>query len=138
MSKLIANSLWNARFGKNKNIVIPRIEAPTAVEAVATVTAMTKNMKEQLVALESEPIYETSIGVELDDGDSESENGIFEITIKGTDNAKVDELKKLLALMVNGIPCNFEYPDEENVPQSVWVQRLRRFINENAMMVVSL
>lgn len=134
MSKLTTNRLWNAYFGKNKNVIVSHIEAPTAAEAE---TEATKNMNEPLVMLDSEPIYETSIGVELDDGDSESENGIFEINIRGTDRAKVDELKKLLAFLMNGVPCEFEYPDEENVPQAVWAQRLRRFINENAMTVVT-
>lgn len=135
MSKLSTNRLWNARFGKNKNFIVSHIEAATAAEAAAKAT---KNTKEQLVMLDSEPIYETGIGVELADGDSESENGIFEINIKGTDRAKVDELKKLLALLMNGIPCEFEYPDKENVPQSVWARRLCRFINENTMSITSL
>lgn len=134
MSKLTTNRLWNARFGKNKNVIVSHIEAPNAAAAEAEAT---KNMKEPLVMLDSEPIYETGLGVELDDGDSESENGIFEINIKGTDRAKVDELKKILAFLMNGMPCEFEYPDEVEVPQSVWAQRLRRFINENAMTVVT-
>lgn len=135
MSKLTTNRLWNARFGKNKNVIISHIEAPTAAEAEAKAL---KNMDEPLVSLDSEPIYESNIGVELTDGDSDSEDGVFEINIKGTDKSKVDELKKLLALLMNGVPCEFEYPDEENVPQSVWAQRLRHFINENAMTVVTL
>ena len=136
MSKLMTNRLWNAHFGKNKNISISHIEAPTAAEAAAKATK-DLNMDAPLVMLDSEPIYETGLGVELDDGDSESENGIFEINIKGTDRAKVDELKKILAFLIDGMPCEFEYPDEEKVPQSVWAQRLRRFINENAMNVVT-
>ena len=135
MSKLTTNRLWNAYFGKNKNIVVSGIEAPTAAEAEAE--AM-KNMKEPIAMLDSEPIYETSIGVELADSDVESENGIFEISIKGTDRAKVDELKKILAFLMNGAPCEFEYPDEENVSQSVWALRLRNFINENEMTVATL
>ena len=134
MSKLTTNRLWNAYFGKNKSTIVSHIEAATAVEAAAEAT---KDMNEQLVKLDSEPIYETDIGVELD-SDSESENGIFEINIKGTDCKKVDELKKLLAFMINGMPCEFGYHDEENVSQSVWAQRLCRFINENSMTVVSV
>ena len=134
MSKLTTNRLWNAYFGKNKSTIVSHIEAATAVEAAADAT---KDMNEQLVKLDSEPIYETGIGVELDN-DSESENGIFEINIRGTDCKKVDELKKLLAFLINGMPCEFGYNDEENVSQSVWAQRLCRFINENSMTVVSV
>ena len=134
MSKLTTNRLWNAVFGKNKSTFVSHIEAATAVEAMAEAT---KDMNEQLVKLDSEPIYETDIGVELD-SDSGSENRIFEINIKGTDYKKVDELKKLLAFLINGMPCEFEYNDEENVSQSVWAQRLCRFINENKMTVVSV
>ena len=134
MSKLTTNRLWNAYFGKNKSTIVSHIEAATAVEATAE--AM-KGMNEQLVKLDSEAIYETDIGVELD-SDSVSENGIFEINIKGTDCKKVDELKKLLAFLINGMPCEFGYHDEENVSQSVWAQRLCRFINENAMTIVSV
>lgn len=133
MSKLTTNRLWNAYFGKNKSTIVSHIEAATAVEAAADAT---KDMNEQLVKLDSEPIYETDIGVELDN-DSESENGIFEINIRGTDCKKVDELKKLLAFLINGMPCEFDN-DEENVSQSVWAQRLCRFINENSMTVVSV
>ena len=133
MSKLTTNRLWNAYFGKNKSTIVSHIEAATAVEAAADAT---KDMNEQLVKLDSEPIYETGIGVELDN-DSESENGIFEINIRGTDCKKVDELKKLLAFLINGMPCEFDN-DEENVSQSVWAQRLCRFINENSMTVVSV
>ena len=67
MSKLTTNRLWNARFGKNKNVIVSHIEAPNAAAAEAEAT---KNMKEPLVMLDSEPIYETGLGVELDDGDS--------------------------------------------------------------------
>lgn len=134
MSKLTTNRLWNAYFGKNKSTIVSHIETATAVEAAAEAT---KDMNEQLVKLDSEPIYETDIGVELDN-DSESENGIFEINIRGTDCKKVDELKKLLAFLINGMPCEFGYNDEENVSQSVWAQRLCRFINENKMTVVSV
>ena len=134
MSKLTTNRLWNAVFGKNKSTIVSHIEAATAVEAAAEAT---KDMNEQLVKLDSEPIYETDIGVELD-SDSESENGIFEISIKGTDCKKVDELKKLLAFLINGMPCEFGYNDEENVSQPVWARRLCRFINENKMTVVSV
>lgn len=134
MSKLTTNRLWTAGFGKNKNILVSNIEAASAEEAKAKAS---KNMNEPLTMLNSEPIYETGIGVELDDGDSESENGIFEINIKGTDCAKVDELKKILAFLINGPSCKYEYPDEIAMPQAVWAQRLRNFINENAMMVTS-
>ena len=134
MSKLTTNRLWNAYFGKNKSTIVSHIETATAVEAAAEAT---KDMNEQLVKLDSEPIYETDIGVELDN-DSESENGIFEINIRGTDCKKVDELKKLLTFLINGMPCEFGYNDEENVSQSVWAQRLCRFINENKMTVVSV
>ena len=134
MSKLTTNRLWNAYFGKNKSTIVSHIEAATAAEAAAEAT---KDMNEQLVKLGSEPIYETDIGVELD-SDSESENGIFEINIRGTDCKKVDELKKLLAFLINGMPCEFGYNDEEDVSQSVWAQRLCRFINENSMTIVSV
>ena len=134
MSKLTTNRLWNACFGKNKSTFVSHIEAATAVEAMAEAT---KEMNKQLVKLDSEPIYETDIGVELD-SDSGSENGIFEINIKGTDCKKVDELKKLLAFLINGMPCEFEYHDEENASQSDWAQRLCRFIDENKMTVVSV
>ena len=135
MSKLSTNRLWNARFGNNKIIGISGIEAPTAAVAEAEVNKLTKK---PLVALDSEPIYETSINVELDGDDVKSENGIFEISIKGTDYAKVDELKKLLAFVMNGVPLAFEYPDEPRQPQFVWSQRLRDFIRKNALTVVSL
>ena len=134
MSKLTTNRLWNAYFGKNKSTIVSHIESATAVEAAAEAT---KDMNEQLVKLDSEPIYETDIGVELD-SDSGSENGIFEINIRGTDCKKVDELKKLLAFLINGMPCEFGYNDEEDVSQSVWAQRLCRFINENSMTIVSV
>ena len=137
MSKLTTNRLWNACFGKNKSTFVSHIEAATAVEAMAEATKEMNEPLVQLVKLDSEPIYETDIGVELD-SDSGSENGIFEINIRGTDCKKVDELKKLLAFLINGMPCEFEYHDEENVSQSVWAQRLCRFIDENKMTVVSV
>lgn len=134
MSKLTTNRLWTAGFGKDKNFRVSNIEAASAEEAKAKAS---KNMDEPLTMLDSEPIYEAGIGVELDDGDSESGNGIFDITIRGTDNAKVDELKKILAFIISGLPCEVDYPDEEEKPQSVWANRLCNFINENAMTVVA-
>jgi len=135
MSKLTANRLWNARFGKNKNVIISHIEAPTAAEA--EVKAL-KNMDEPIASLDSEPIYESSIDVELTDGDSESENGIFEINIKGTDQSKVDEFVKYLACLINGMAVEYEFPNEANKSRAYTHCKLERFINENAMTVVAL
>lgn len=135
MSKLLTNRLWNVCFGKNKNIRVSQIEAATAAEAEAV--AM-KNIKERPVMLDSEPIYESSIGVELTGGDAESANGIFEINIKGTDQSKVDEFMKYLACLINGMPIEYEFPNEANKRQDVHAFKLKRFISENEMTVVSL
>ena len=94
-------------------------------------------LDEPIAMLDSEPIYESSIGVELDDGDSDSENGIFEISIKGTDQSKVDEFMKYLACLINGMPIEYEFPNEADKPQEVHAFKLKKFINENAMTVTS-
>ena len=94
------------------NLYFTGVEASSAEEACEK--AREEFKVKSVVDCTSEPIFEASIGLDVD-AEGASENGVFEITIKGTDEKLVDRLKKALGYLIPG-PHQF---DEEE-----WVESL--------------
>lgn len=92
------------RVNVEKNLYFSGVEASSAEEACEE--ARKEFNVKQVVDCTSEPIYEASIGLNVD-AEGASENGVFEITIKGTDEKLVDRLKKALGYLIPG-PHQFD------------------------------
>lgn len=82
------------------------VEANSVEEACQRAKQYLK-LERPILGCTSEPIYEAGIGVETDKQDV-SENGIFEIVIRGTDPALVDKMKKALGYLIPGPHINPE------------------------------
>jgi hypothetical protein len=126
--------LFNVTFGKNKNIHYTGIEAASLDEAKAKAES---EFKDKAVEITSDPIFEGSLGIESD--------GIFEISIKGVDQSKVNKFTELLAKFIGGIAvaCTVDDHDEPifddyDKPKLEIAAELNRFIDENEMNIVSI
>ena len=108
-----------------KNLYFTGVEASSAEEACEE--ARKEFNVKQVVDCTSEPIYEASIGIDID-AEGASENGVFEITIKGTDEKLVDRLKKALGYLIPG-PHQFDEAEwDESLCGSTYP--LKQFIDD--------
>lgn len=126
ISREIDSRLFNVTFGKYKNIHYTGIEAKSMDEAKAKAEA---EFKDKAVEITSDPIFEGSLGIESD--------GIFEISIKGIDQSKVNKFTELLAKFIGGIAVAHTFDDHDK-PKSEIAAELNRFASENEMDIVSL
>ena len=126
IAREIDTRLYNVTFGKYKNIHYTGLEAKSMDEAKAKAEAA---FKDKAVEITSDPIFEGSLGIESD--------GIFEISIKGVDQSKVNKFTELLAKFIGGIAPAHVFDDHDK-PKLEIVAELDRFIGENEMDIVSL
>ena len=96
--KTLKTRLWNVTGGKYDNCTVSYIEAETAAEAIKHYFK-----GEQPTQVQSWPIHEASIGLEFNnDNINDEANAVFDITIRGTNDKKVQRLANLLAMAIGG------------------------------------
>ena len=126
--KKLDTRLWNVTGGKNENITVSHIEAKTAAEAL---THFFENKKATKV--ESWPIYEA--GLDLEYGEEEA-NEVIDITIRGTNDKKVQRLVNLLAMAIGG-PFGGSllegHEGEDYDYDQVWLDLRKEFEKHDAM-----
>lgn len=127
LSRKLDTRLFTVKFGNNKNIQHSGIEAKSIDEARAIAEA---DSKDTAVEVTSEPIYKSSISIESDT--------IFEISIKGIDQKKVDRFTELLAKFIGGPAVDMAYPTDVSSTYNARIRRLNDFIMENEMLVAAL
>lgn len=118
--------LYNVTFGKYKNVHYTGIEAASLDEAKAKAEA---EFKDKSVEITSDPIFEGSLGIESD--------GIFEISIKGIDQSKVNKFTELLAKFIGGVAPAHVFDDHDK-PKLEIAAELNQFIDDNEMDIVSI
>ncbi len=126
LARPLNTRLYNVTFGKHKNIHYTGIEAASLDEAK---TKAESEFKDKAVEITSDPIFEGSLGIECD--------GIFEISIKGVDQSKVNKFTELLAKFIGGM-APYNVFDDHDKPKNKIASELNWFISENEMNVVSL
>ena len=119
LSKLtpITDYLYDVRVKPNfvcSKIIAPNVQ--TAIERALDGFKDKDEIRKGIVEARCEDIYEASIDLSTDERDNapddlESENGIFDITIRGTDPKRVNELKLALMHLI-GFPGGDEDDDE--------------------------
>lgn len=125
ITRTLDTRLFAVKFGKNKNFVVSGIMAASLDEAK---TKAETNAKDKAVEITSEPIFEGSLGIESD--------GIFEISIKGTNETNVNKFTELLARFIGGpaVDCCLDNNDKSKIEI---VAELNNFMSENEIEVVS-
>lgn len=126
LARELNTRLFNVTFGKNKNIHYTGIEAASLDEAKAKAEA---EFKDKAVEITSEPIFEGSLGIESD--------GIFEISIKGIDQSKVNKFTELLAKYIGGVAVDSLFGDNRDT-EFDRIVKLNKFMDDNEMNIVSL
>lgn len=126
ITRTLNTRLYDVVFGENKNIHYTGIEAASLDEAKAKAEA---ECEDTAVEITSESIFEGSLGIESD--------GIFEISIKGVEQSKVNKLTELLAKFIGGIAVAFNFDDHDK-PTDEIVAELNQFISENEMNITSI
>ena len=136
MAKLEKNRLFNVRCGANGNVIYSGIEAETAEEAISK----SRRSEDQIVSqVDSEPIYNASIGTETENWDDDSDTGtsVFDITIRGTNETAVNQLRDAIAKMIGGMAAQFdEELDSDGSPD--YGKALNKFIAQWGLTTVSI
>ena len=87
----------------SENFTVSGIEARSAQEAIELATRNLDGEHKRVLDVKAEKLYEAGISVENDTADeNESLNAITEISIRGTDPARVDALKRALGYLITG------------------------------------
>lgn len=123
LARTLDTRLYTVKFGKNKNFSVSGIIAASLDEAK---TKAETNAKDKAVEITSEPIFEGSLGLEG--------NGIFEISIKGTNETNVNKFTELLARFIGGMAVDFELGDDNDTDIGR-INKLTKFIAENEISV---
>ena len=134
--KVDSNRLFNVYFGDKKNVVITQIEAKNASEAIAKANSKVLNTKleNQCTAVESNNIYNASIGIECM-CHNKDDDGVFEIIVRGTNSDEVERMRNAIALAIGG-KCLGNYTDDGG--RSDDGRFLQKVIIENGMSVVRI
>ena len=133
MANLEKTRLFNVRCGAKANVIYSQIEAVTAEEAIRK----SPRREDQIVAqVDSEPIFNASIGVETDASEHDTGNSIFEINVRGTDEESVEKLRDAIARAIGGMAVEFEGLTEDGGDDDG--RSLRRFIDRSGLNVVGL
>lgn len=128
MAHLEKNRLFNVHCGANGNFIYSGIEAETAEEAIRK----SDRHEGQIVSqVDSEPIYNASIGTETDKWDDDADTGtsVFDITIRGTNEAAVNQLRDAIAKMIGGMAAQFD-EDLDSDGSSDYGSALNKFIDK--------
>jgi len=132
MANLEKTRLFNVRCGAKANVTYSQIEAVTAEEAIRK----SSRHKDQIVSqVDSEPIFNASIGVETDASEHDTGNSIFEINVRGTDEVLVDKLRNAIARAIGGMALEFEGLSDGSDDRG---RSLRNFIDGSGLNVVGL
>ena len=133
MANLEKTRLFNVRCGAKANVIYSQIEAVTAEEAIHK----SSRSEDQIVTqVDSEPIYNASIGVETDVSKHDTGNSVFEINVRGTDEVLVDKLRNAIARAIGGMAVEFEGLTEDGSNDNG--KSLRNFIDGSGLNVVGL
>lgn len=126
--KVDSNRLFNVYFGDKKSVVITHIEAKNASEAIAKANSkvLDTELENQCTAVESNNIYNASIGIECMHCNKDRD-AVFEIVVRGTNSDQVERMRNAIALAIGG---NGVLDDNGRFLQKV--------INENGMSVVRI
>lgn len=100
--KPIANKLYQVRL--DERYFINGIEAPNAHEAIAQAEKQSPKYKGKTIDCSAQSIYEAVISTSDDNENTETEDGIFEINIRGCDPARVQALQMAIVQYL-GCPC---------------------------------
>lgn len=128
MAHLEKNRLFNVHCGAKGNTIYSGIEAETAEEAIRK----SDRHEGQIVSqVDSEPIYSASIGTETDKWDDDSDTGtsVFDITIRGTNEAAVNQLRDAIAKIIGGMAAQFD-EDLDSDGSSDYGRALNKFIDQ--------
>lgn len=127
MAHLEKNRLFNVHCGIKGNIIYSGIEARTAEEAIHNAH---RHEGEIVSQVDSEPIYSASIGTETDKwDDSDTGTSVFDITIRGTNEAAVNQLRDAIAKMIGGMAAQFD-PNLDSDGSSDYGSALNKFIDK--------
>ena len=121
--------LFKVTQGERSNLC--GIEATDAEEAIKRATSQGwKN----ITKVESEPIFEASLGLEFDTEEAKTENGLFDLVIRGTDEKLVDRLRDAIAIAIGGMgPDMAELSD--GTPN---VSPLVKFLRDSGLNIVAM
>ena len=130
--KTLKTRLWNVTGGKHDNCTVSHIEAETAAEAIKQYFK-----GEQPTQIQSWPIHEAGVDLEFNNDNIDDEaNAVFEITIRGTNEKKVQHLANLLAMAIGG-PFGGSllegHRGEDYDYDQVWLDLRKEFENNDAM-----
>lgn len=128
MAHLEKNRLFNVHCSAKGNFIYSGIEAETAEEAIRK----SDRHEGQIVSqVDSEPIYSASIGTETDKWDDDSDTGtsVFDITIRGTNEAAVNQLRDAVAKIIGGMAAQFD-EDLDSDGSSDYGSALNKFIDQ--------
>lgn len=134
MSIRLKERQWVAHFGKDGNVLISGIEACTADEALSTLKK-DRFSRNDLVKLDSEPLYQGSMGIELDTNEDNTMAGVSEICVKGTNQKLVDELTAAIAKAIGGMAVEFAFG---NGSPEISARSLRNFTRRYNASVVTI
>ena len=130
MAKKLKDRLWNVRGGKHGNCIISHIEAETLAGALKSA----KN--DPVVRVQSWPIYEAGLDLEYGDENAEEANEVIDITLRGTNDKKVQRLVNLLAMAIGG-PFGGSllegHEDEDYDDDQAWLDLRKEFEKHDAM-----
>lgn len=135
--KVDSNRLFNVYFGDKKNVVITQIEAKNASEAIAKANSkvLDTKLENQCTAVESNNIYNASIGIECMHYDQD-DDAVFEIVVRGTNSDQVERMRNAIALAIGGNAINDSNTDDGG--RSDNGRFLQKVIIENGMSVVRI
>lgn len=115
MSKRSNNSLYHIHV--TKRFVRSNIEASSERQAEKTIEKDLEGNKP--FGIKVEPIFEKSIGLEYNGQDERlSNNAVFELVVRGTDEAYTDKFAKALLHAIGGIAAYFENDCKETTSAS--------------------
>ena len=136
MAKLEKTRLFDVRCGAKGNIIYSDIEAETAEEAIRK----SSRSEGQIVSqVDSVPIYKASIGTETANLENDYDTGtsVFDITIRGTNETAVNQLRDAIAKMIGGMAAQFDNElDSDGSPD--FGKALNKFIEQWGLTAVSI
>jgi hypothetical protein len=132
MAKLEKTRLFDVRCGAKGNIIYSGIEAETAEEAIRK----SSRSEGQIVSqVDSVPIYTAGLDCETNE-ENKTENSVFEITVRGTDEESVETLRHAIALAIGGMAVDFAELNKDG--DSDGGRALQRFIDKTCLSIVAM
>ncbi len=114
----------------SENVIYTGIEAETAQEAIAKSNAKKNNLA--ITQVTSEPIYQAGLGLETEE---DSENSVFELTIRGTNEESVKKLRDAIARAIGGPAVEWYVNDTGDSDNGA---ALQRFIGKTGLWISAM